>query len=252
MQAMILAAGLGTRLRPLTDSLPKALVPVMQKPALEWQIRRLQKIGVESIAINTHSHADQVESFVRQRPAFPAITLFPEPQILDTGGGLLDTKDFWRNQSFYLHNVDVFSSTDLLQAYHQHQTRQNLATLLTQDRMSRTKFLVDEENFICGIHYHDRAEYRLLRKPWGSLKELAFCGIHVIHPRIFPLIEQSGRFSIIETYLRLSEKNFPIRSFDIGKAYWKDIGTMAGLNMLEEDWPHHPRLQECYGVAFAN
>ena len=118
--------------------------------------------------------------------------------------------------------------------------------------MSRTKFLVDEENFICGIHYHDRPEYRLLRIPRGSLKELAFCGIHVIHPRIFPLIEQSGRFSIIETYLHLSEKNFPIRSSDIGNAYWKDIGTIEKLNMLEEDWPRHPQLRECYGDAFVN
>ena len=249
MQAMILAAGLGTRLQPFTNSLPKALIPVLQKPALGWLVQRLQKIGVDSIAINIHSHAHQIKNFVRQRPDYPKITLFHEPHILGTGGGLLNTRHFWQNQSFYLHNVDVFSSVDLLQVYHQHQAQQNLATLLTQDRMSQTKFLVDEENYICGIHYHGRQENCLLRNPRGNLKEFAFCGIHVIQPQIFPLIEQCGRFSIIETYLHLIEKNFPICSFNIGNAYWKDIGTIERLRMLEEDWPHHPELQECYSLG---
>ena len=246
MQAMILAAGLGTRLQPLTHTLPKALVPVLKKPALEWQIRRMQKIGVDSLAVNVHCHARQIVEFVQQYRAFPVITLFSESQILGTGGGLLNTRDYWRNQSFFLHNVDVFSSVDLLQVYHQHQAQQNLVTLLTQDRESQTKFLVDEGNYVCGIHYHETREYRLLRNPRSSLKELAFSGIHVIQPQIFPLIEQTGHFSIIDVYLHLSEKKYAIRSFDIGNVYWKDIGTIKKLKSLEEDWPRHPELQKCY------
>ena len=101
MQAMILAAGMGTRLQPLTHTLPKALVPVLKKPALEWQIRRLQKIGVDSLAVNVHCHARQIVEFVQQYRAFPVITLFAESQILGTGGGLLNTRDYWRNQSFF-------------------------------------------------------------------------------------------------------------------------------------------------------
>jgi len=246
MQAMILAAGLGTRLRPLTDAVPKALVPILQTPALEWLIRRLEKIGVTAIAINTHHFAKQVEGFVEQRVSESQITLFREAEILGTGGGLLNTRNFWKPASFLLHNVDVFCAADLLRVYHHHEAQHNLATLLTQDRTSQTKLLVDEKDYICGIHYYKTQKHHLLRKPHGVLKELGFSGIHVIRPEIFPLIQQSGHFSIIESYLDLSKNGYPIRSFDIGNAYWKDIGTLEKLNALEQDWQKMPLLQACY------
>ena len=246
MQAMILAAGLGTRLRPFTNTTPKALVAIRQKPALYWQLRRLQKIGVTEFAINTHYLANQIESFVHQDPARETITLFPEPTLLDTGGGLLNTQGFWQPRPFFLYNVDVFCTADLVESYHVHEQQGNLVTLLTQDRPSPTKFLVDEQAYICGIHYDKTQDYRLLRKPEGSVEELSFSGIHVVAPRLFPLITETGKFSIIDCYLRLIQEDHPVRSFNIGEAYWKNVGTVEILQELENDWENHTQLRFCY------
>ena len=246
LQAMILAAGFGTRLKPLTDSLPKALVPVCKKPALYWHLRRLQKMGVTHFAINAHSLAPQIQTFVQHDPARQDITLFVEQEILGTGGGLLNTQNFWQEQSFFLCNADIFCTANLLAAYHEHQRANNLVTLLTQDRPTQTKWLVDEQNNICGIHYHKTQDYRLLRPPTGALKEQGFSGIHVIHPDIFSLMTESGNFSIIDCYLRLIQNQHPIRAFDIQAAYWKDIGTLEKLQALEADWQTHPHLRLCY------
>lgn len=243
---MILAAGLGTRLRPLTESLPKALVSVHNKPALYWHLRRLQHSGVTDFAINTHYRGEQIQAFVHQDPAAPQVTLFPEQEILGTGGGLLKTRNFWQPQSFLLHNADVFCTANLLESYAAHIRQNNLATLLTQDRASQTKFLVDENHYICGIHYYKTQEYRLLRKPLGMLEELGFSGIHVIDPKLFPLITETGNFSIIACYLRLIQKHHAIRSFNIGDAYWKDVGTLEKLHALEKDWENQPQLRLCY------
>ncbi|MBF0286373.1 MAG: nucleotidyltransferase family protein [SAR324 cluster bacterium] len=249
MKAMILAAGKGTRLQPLTNSLPKALVPVAQNTALEWAIRRLEKMGITAIAINTHYLAHQVEEFVKKRSSNRSkLTLFPEREILGTGGGLLNTRNFWNDQSFILHNVDVFCSADLSAIHHRHEQQQDIATLLTQNRSTQTKLLIDEQDYICGIHYYKTQEYRLIRKPHGALKEQGFNGIHVIKPDLFPMIQESGEFSIIDCYLRLSAENIPIRSFDIGNAYWKDIGTIEKLEALEADWKKDSSLRACYGA----
>ncbi|MBF0276830.1 MAG: NTP transferase domain-containing protein [SAR324 cluster bacterium] len=247
MKAMILAAGFGTRMRPLTDSVPKALVPIFNIPALEWLIQRFELIGVDSIAINTHYFAEQVESFVKQRKSSTQIELFKESKILGTGGGLLNTRGFWKTASFFLHNVDVFCSADLLRIYQKHEEQQNLATLLTQDRSSQTKLLVDEEEYVCGIHYFKTKQRIVLRKPKGELRELGFNGIHLIRPDLFSLVRCSGHFSIIDSYLALCKGGSPIRSFDIGDAYWKDIGTLEKLNSLECDWQKNPELRACYG-----
>lgn len=246
MQAMILAAGFGTRLQPLTHSLPKALVPVCEKPALYWHLRRLEKIGVTRFAINVHYLAPQIQSFVRQDPACGNITLFVEQEILGTGGGLCNTQSFWQEPSFFLHNADIFCTANLLAAHEEHQRTHSLVTLLTQDRPTQTKWLVDEQNHICGIHYHKTQTYRLLRTPQGELKEQGFSGIHVIHPKLFWHMKESGNFSIIDGYLRLIENRHPIRAFDIQDSYWKDIGTLEKLQALEEDWATQPHLRLCY------
>lgn len=236
---MILAAGMGTRLRPLTNSIPKALVPIQNKPALEWIIYRLKRVGVDSIIVNTHYLQDQIAEFIQQYAythSLPSLKISHEPTILGTGGGLLKTKDFWDDQPFILHNVDIFSTADLAMAYQDHQNKNALATLLVQDRQEQTKLLIDEENFVCGIHYYRNQHSRIVRSPCGQLRKLGFCGIHVINPEIFPYINETGEFSIIDTYLRLAHDHKAVRCFDIGNAYWKDIGTLEKLNELERDW----------------
>ncbi|MGK5095202.1 nucleotidyltransferase family protein [Deltaproteobacteria bacterium TL4] len=249
MKAMILAAGKGTRLQPLTLNTPKALIPIANHPALEWGIRRLDKIGVQSIIINTHHHSEQLEAYVRQHQGHsPELTLSNEDQILGTGGGLLKTKDFWDPDPFILHNADIFSTADLLSAYRYHKKQQNLATLLTQDRVTQTKLLIDEQQFICGIHYYKTENYQMLRAPQGAITEQGFCGIHVISPQIFSLIQEVPPFSIIDCYLRLIQENHPLRAFDIKNAYWKDMGTPRCLEELEADWYRYPAIQECYSL----
>jgi len=249
MQAMILAAGKGTRLQPLTDSCPKALVPIKGKSALEWTIQRLYQVGIRSIIINTHYLSDQIAAFVEQYDSLPVtLTLSYESKLLDTGGGLLQTHSFWEDSSFILHNVDIFSSADLLEAYHTHKTQNNLVTLLTQDRPTQTKLLIDEEDFFCGIHYYRTEIRKEVRSPKGQLHEQGFCGMHILSSNIFSQISESGAFSIIDCYLRLSQEGQAIRTFDIGQAYWKDMGTPDLLKTLENDWNASEKLQSAYQI----
>ncbi|MBF0236959.1 MAG: nucleotidyltransferase family protein [SAR324 cluster bacterium] len=196
MKAMILAAGKGTRLQPITLSLPKALVPVDNIPALEWTIQRLKYLGVTSVILNTHYLADQIKQYLKNRPVDGLkIETSHEEEILGTGGGLLKTHDFWDDSPFFLHNADIFCNADLKQAYQYHLQAQNLATLCVQERETQTRLLVDESGFLCGIHYYKKDLRVQTRPPEGKVYEAGFSGIHVISPSIFPVITESGSFS---------------------------------------------------------
>lgn len=246
---MILAAGKGERLRPLTNSIPKAMVPIHQTPALAWLIRRLTHLGTNRIAINTHYRADVIQDYIEQcSSTLPQITLFFEKQLLGTGGGILATKNYWEDSSLIVHNVDVFCSANLQKIFHHHKTQENWATLLTQDRPTQTRLLIDEAANICGIHYYKTNDYRLVRKPQGQLVEQGFNGIQFISTKIFPLCQYSGEFSIIDFYLDLCSQELPIKAYDIGSAYWKDFGTPEKLKQLETDWNKLPELRLCYGM----
>lgn len=246
MKAMILAAGRGSRLRPLTDTIPKALVPIMDRPALEWNIRRLEKLGFQQIIINAWYFAEQIEEFVHQRTYGASLTLSKEETLLGTGGGVLQTRNYWDDSPFLLHNVDIFSDVDVLQAYEKHRQSKALATLFTQERSTQKKLLIDQEERVCGIHDYRNKEYRLLRTPQGTLKEHGFSGIHIISPQIFSMIEESGEFSIIDLYLRLIQQGEKMISFDMQSAYWKDIGTPEKYEALQQDWHQNPHLRKLY------
>lgn len=230
MDAMILAAGLGTRLRPLTDDLPKALIEVGGRTLLERVAERLVEAGADRLVINVHHHAERVVRFVRQWDAGVEVRICrEEPEVLETGGGLLHAREHFREDApFFLHNVDVLSTADLGAMYAVHQGWGPLATLAVGSRDATRPLLFDER----GLYGRQRADGGLerARDPSGRMRELGFNGIHVVDPRIFELMgPERGRFSIISVYMRLAALGERIAPWDMGKTVWMDVGTPERL-----------------------
>lgn len=237
MKAMILAAGYGSRLRPVTNDKPKALVEIDGIPLLQLIIRKLIATGADEIIINAHHLADQVQAFLQNNRYFGIqMELSHEPEILGTGGGLKKVSHFFDNdQPFFLHNVDILSTINLSQMYQYHLNHAAMATLAIQQRDTSRGFIVDEPGYICGHEDKDNQRSRLKRAPQGKSRFMAFCGIHVISPEIFQYMDETGRFSIIDVYLKLIEQGWPIISYPVDQFYWQDIGKLDTLNEINKD-----------------
>lgn len=241
MKAMILAAGLGTRLRPLTDTCPKALVEINGRALLEITLTRLRSFGVNEVIINVHHFAGMVVDYLKSHNNFDMrIEISREDDLLlDTGGGL--KKAAWlflENNSaepFLLHNVDVLSTIDLQQMFESHQKRSALATLAVQERQSSRPLLFDENGLLAGRRKATLGSDEMVRLS-ANLHPLAFSGIHVISPRLLNLITESGVFSIIDTYLRLVQSGEKILAFRADSFYWRDLGRLADLQQAESDY----------------
>lgn len=233
---MILAAGLGTRLRPLTDELPKALVAVAGVPMLERVARRLIAAGAERLVVNVHHHADRVEAFLRERDGFGVpVRISREPEApLDTGGALRAAAPlFERSAPFFLHNVDVVSDADLGGMYRTHADAAAadpsvLATLAVARRSTSRPLLVDEEG-VFGVADRRTGWSRRARPPRGPTRELGFAGIHVIDPGLLGLLDESGAFPIWDPYFRLVEAGRRLLPHDITGAAWHDVGSPERL-----------------------
>ncbi|MDZ7265831.1 MAG: nucleotidyltransferase family protein [candidate division KSB1 bacterium] len=236
MKAMILAAGLGTRLRPLTDTRPKALVEIHHLPLLEIVIRRLLAAGVDGIIINTHHFAEQIAGFLQAHGNFGVrLALSHEPELLDTGGGLRQAGHFFDDgQPFFLHNVDIVSNIDLRAMYARHCASASLATLAVKQRPTSRYFLFDEAGQLCGWRSTPSGRHELTRQPQGGLQELAFDGIHVISPALLSRMTETGAFSIVQTYLRLAGEGESIRAFRTEGYFWRDVGKLAQLEALAQ------------------
>ena len=211
MKAMIFAAGLGTRLKPLTDHMPKALVPVAGKPMLEHVILKLIAAGCDEIVINVHHFADQIIDFVKANNNF-GITIHISDEtdmLLDTGGGIKKASSFF-NEPFLIHNVDILSNVDLKSLYEYHLTSGNDATLLVSPRKTVRYLLFDEGNQLCGWVNKDT----LQTKPEGFVyqpevqKEYAFSGIHIVSPTLFNYMGENwtGKFPIMDFYLQTCQE----------------------------------------------
>ena len=211
MKAMIFAAGLGTRLKPLTDHMPKALVPVAGKPMLEHVIQKLIAAGCDEIVINVHHFADQIIDFVKTNNNF-GITIHISDEtdmLLDTGGGIKKASSFF-NEPFLIHNVDILSNVDLKSLYEYHLTSGNDATLLVSPRKTVRYLLFDEGNQLCGWVNKDT----LQTKPEGFVyqpevqKEYAFSGIHIVSPTLFNYMGENwtGKFPIMDFYLQTCQE----------------------------------------------
>src|SRR5690242_20650181 len=217
MKAMILAAGLGTRLRPLTINKPKALVEVGGRTLLEITLTRLRSFGVTEIIVNVHHFAEMVLAYLREKKNFEMrVEVSCEDVLLDTGGGLKKAAWFFledaSDEPFLLHNVDVISTIDLRQMVREHKSTGALATLAVQERKSSRQLLFDEHGQLCGRRLGRDSADEIVRSS-ARLTPLAFSGIHVISPRILKMMTEDGVFSIIETYLRFASGGEKIQEF---------------------------------------
>ena len=266
MKAMILAAGLGTRLRPLTNDRPKALIELNNRTLLEITITRLKSFGVTEAIINVHHFADMVIGYLKSKNNFNMrLEISREDnQLLDTGGGLKKAAWFFQENSatpdepFLLHNVDVISNIDLNAMLQFHKDHDALATLAVQSRASSRQLLFNHNLQLSGRHIDEKntvisSEARNLsypspnadatRSPLATghsplpqsqnsspLLPLAFSGIHILSPRILPLLTESTPvFSIIDSYLRLASRGEKILAFRDDTSYWRDLGKPADL-----------------------
>jgi len=236
---MILAAGLGTRLRPLTDDRPKALVEVAGRTLLEIAICRLRNVGVREVIVNTHHYADMVANYLRTHDDFGLrIEISREEDLLDTGGGLKMAAHFFlegnSQEPFLLHNVDVISTIDLARMMQFHTEQNALATLAVQDRETSRYLLFDEGGELCGRRAGRDGKADLVR-PARETQALAFSGIHVISPRIFSKMQEEGAFSIIPAYLRLAAERERVAAFRADEYYWRDLGRAENVARAAED-----------------
>ena len=231
MDAMILAAGVGSRLGAITRDQPKALVSVGGVTVLEHVARRLLAAGADRLIINVHHFAEQIVDFVRQHHGFGVEVQFSlEAEVpLETGGGLLQaTPLFRRDAPFFMHNVDVLSHLDLTRLYARHQESGALATLAVQQRES-SRYLLFDEHGLCGRLDRRRVSAAELHATAQEVRHYAFAGVHVVSPALLERIPERGRFSIIDVYLRLAGEGAHIAAFDIGRARWLEIGSPERL-----------------------
>lgn len=239
MRAMILAAGLGTRLRPLTDDRPKALVEVAGHTLLEITLRRLREFGIREVIVNVHHFADMVVDYLRKNDNFGIrIEISREEVLLDTGGGLKKAAWFFlggaREEPFLLHNVDVLSTIDLGLMVDFHRQNQALATLAVQERVTARPLLFNEANQLCGRRVGSDRAVEMVRDA-GDIKALAFAGLHVISPRFLELMTENGAYSIITSYLRLAGDGERILGFRADDYYWRDLGKPENVAQAAQD-----------------
>lgn len=235
MQAMILAAGLGTRLRPLTHDRPKALVEVIDGvPMLGHVARRLIEAGATRLIINVHHFSDQIRRYLEAEDHFGVeVFLSEEPeQPLETGGGLLAARSYFRpGEDFLMHNADIYSDIDLRALYDSHVASGALATLAVRRPHTPRYLLFDETGALSGYGNSATGYEHVLRKPaeGEALERVDFCGIQAISPRIFEQITETGVFSIMTSYMRLARAGEFIRPYRVDDDHWIDIGSHESL-----------------------
>jgi N-acetyl-alpha-D-muramate 1-phosphate uridylyltransferase len=229
MKCLILAAGLGTRLRPLTNKIPKALVPLAGKPLLAILLDKLIRYGCDSVVINTHHHAEQIERFLQQSPyADLPIAVSYESEILDTGGGIKQMLSYLNTDAPVLvHNVDVVSELDFAHLFAEHAAHGADITLAVQSRHTKRYLLFNPNNQLIDREIPGQDIDT-------SARRLAFNGIHIVTPRAYDPAP-SGPFSCIEYYIQLAHNNQLVHGYDIGACYWRDLGKLADLQQTEDE-----------------
>jgi mannose-1-phosphate guanylyltransferase len=242
MKAMVLAAGLGTRLRPLTDDRPKALVEIDGRSLLEITLTRLKQFGVRDVIVNVHHFADLVDEHLKAHHNFGMhIEISREDVLLDTGGGLKKAAWFFLrdpaqlDQPFLLHNVDVISTIDFRPMLDFHQSSKALATLAVQKQRESSRYLLfSQTHQLCGRQIGKKGKQEIVCPSLG-LQSAAFSGIHVISPRLLTMMQEEGIFSIIDTYLQLASRGEKILAFHADQYYWRDLGKLDQVQQATED-----------------
>jgi NDP-sugar pyrophosphorylase family protein len=258
MRAMVLAAGLGTRLRPLTDDRPKALVEINGQTLLEIALSRLRSFGFSEVIINVHHFAEMIVDYLKANNSFGMRTeISREKILLDTGGGLKKAGWFFTSdprqldEPFLLHNVDVISTIDLGRMVQFHKDNKALATLAVQERKSSRYLLFDQQLQLCGRRAGRDQEPELVR-PAAQMQALAFSGIHVISPRIFAMMSEDGVFPIIPVYLRLAAQGEKILAFRGDEYYWRDLGRVESIKAAAQEIHHGDTETQRSGATTKN
>jgi MurNAc alpha-1-phosphate uridylyltransferase len=231
---MILAAGLGTRLKPWTDHHPKALAVVNGKSLLQRNIEYLQQFGIREVIVNVHHFADQIRVAIETNAGWGSdIIISDETEtVLETGGGLKNAAWFFDKGDFVLMNSDVLTDLDIFKMMFYHHQYSPLATLAVTGRETSRYFLFDEDNTLCGWQNVNTGEIKLGRTV-EKFQQRAFSGIHIINPAIFPLITMEGKFSMVEVYLQLAA-SVEIKGFDHSASRFLDVGKPASIAKAEE------------------
>ncbi len=234
MEAFILAAGLGTRLKPITDSVPKALVKINGRPLLEILIQKLKTYGFTDIVVNVHHFGNQIISFLRENDNFGVKIVISDEQncLLDTGGGLKKAAPLFHNDSLLIHNVDILSGLDLIDFMHFHDSGNYIATLAVQDRASSRYFLFDRNKILCGWENVKSGNKIIVRQPEGELNRFAFSGIHAVSKKCLSLLPDKEIFSMVEAYLSIAERH-QITYFEHTDTLFLDLGKID--NLLEAE-----------------
>lgn len=237
MKAMIFAAGLGTRLKPLTDTMPKALVPIAGKSLLQHNLEKLASQGFDEIVINIHHFSDQIRDFLNQHNNFGLnIYLSDESEeLLDTGGGIKKAEEWLNDEPFLVHNVDILSNADLKGLYEQHCLNDALATLLVSNRKTARYLLFDQNKVLKGWINKSNGE---TKSPYPNFEAdeyspYAFSGIHVLSPSIFTAMKEYPlRFPIMDFYLKEAVK-YTIKGSIADNLKMVDVGKFDSLNDAE-------------------
>ena len=233
MQAMILAAGLGTRLKPVTDELPKALVEVNGKTLLEIAIRNLIENDFRRIVINVHHFADKVKDFINNNTFAADIFISDESDLLlDTGGGIKHAQKFFDNSPILIHNVDIISNLNLKEFYQYHNSDDSVASLVVSNRKSNRYLLFNESDILCGWQDVNKDEKIIVRDE-SKLNQLAFNGIHILNPLLIDSFPDEKVFSVIKAYLKIAGTE-DIHAYVSDEIKWIDVGKVDSLQKASQ------------------
>ena len=238
MKAMLLAAGLGTRLKPFTDNHPKALLEINGRSLLRRNIEYLASYGIDEVIVNVHHFHEQIAETLQRNNGYGSrITLSDErDEVLETGGGLVKAKHFFdTDEPFVLMNVDVLTDMNLDRIIDHHNKEKALATLAVTGRKTTRYFLFDDLDTLCGWKNEKTGEQKICREA-RKYFDKAFSGIHIISPAIFPLIKLKGKFSMVDVYLSLC-KTECITGFDHSPSKFIDVGKSDSVRIAEEIFP---------------
>ncbi len=244
INAMIFAAGFGSRLKPLTDHRPKALVEVAGMPLLEIALRKMERLGIPKVVVNVHHHADQMFDFLNhfKSSQMEVLISHEQDQILDTGGGLLKARHLFDAQaSILLYNVDILTNANLNKFIESHLNANHSVSLMVKHRKASRFLLFDDQMHLAGWRQADGSgETRLSNKQ--TLKPFGFQGIHIIKPSLFDHMTEQGSFPIVPFYLRVAGE-LPIVGYESADSDWFDIGTPKKLAVAEAYLKSHTQSE---------
>ncbi|MCK5907102.1 MAG: NTP transferase domain-containing protein [Flavobacteriales bacterium] len=226
-QAIIFAAGLGTRLKPLTNTIPKVLVEVDGIPILERIILKLISNSFSRIVINTHYFADKVEDFINSKKFDVEIIISYEKDVLETGGGLVFAKKYFEEGNILVYNGDILTDINISELWEEHTNNNAIATLASFPRKSSREFLWNKNNILCGWRNLETGEYKWSNETDKFIGQ-PFAAIHVVSTDVFKFLPTEGKFSLTPVYLEMA-KSQVIKRWEAKNSYWFDIGSISKL-----------------------